>query len=113
VALMLQIVVPLGQAVPLPAGSDGFSRTLVVCTAYGPRTMTPDQQDTRGRAASPSGASLSCPVCTALGHCGFTVPTATAPLPVAAPLLTVAEPSSSSPAGRRPWGPLARGPPLA
>ncbi|WP_404382835.1 DUF2946 family protein [Caenispirillum salinarum] len=113
VALLLQIVVPLGQAVPLPVGADGFPRSLVVCTAYGPRAMTPDQQDARGRAASPSGASHSCPVCTALGFCGLDAPVAAAPLPAALPLQVSAESPSSPHADRRPWSRLARGPPAA
>ncbi|EKV31937.1 hypothetical protein C882_3001 [Caenispirillum salinarum AK4] len=111
--MLLQIVVPLGQAVPLPAGADGFPRTLLVCTAFGPRTMTPDQQDARGRAASPSGASQSCPVCTALGFCGLDAPVAAVPLPAALPLLVSAESPSSPQADRRPWSRLPRGPPAA
>lgn len=34
-ALLFQVLVPLGQAIPLASGSDGLPRTLVVCTANG------------------------------------------------------------------------------
>lgn len=111
VALLLQIVVPLGQAVPLPAGTDGLSRTLVVCTAYGPRTMTPDRQEAPGRTASPSGAAHQCPVCTALGFCGLASAVAV-PLPAGLALPVRAETASHAFADRRPLARRARGPPL-
>ena len=34
-ALLFQVLVPLGQAIPVASGSDGLPRTLVVCTANG------------------------------------------------------------------------------
>lgn len=113
VALWLQVVVPLGQAVPLPATADGLARSLVICTAFGPRTMTPDRQEAPGRTASPSGAAHACPVCTALGCQGLAAPAMAVPLPAGPALRIATGPVSDTVSDRRPLVRHARGPPAA
>lgn len=114
VALLLQVVVPLGQAVPLPAGGDLPLRSLVICTAYGPRMADPAAgTDARGGASPSAAAAHNCPVCSALGFCAVPTPAVAAPLPAAAPLALVAAARETLRADRAPASTRARDPPAA
>lgn len=110
VALLLQVVVPVGQAIPLPAASESPLRTLVICTGTGTRVLD-HGADTRGGASPSAAAGQSCPVCTALGLCGLPAPSVAAPLPAAAPITVAAAVRHLSRPDRAPLALRARGPP--
>lgn len=106
-ALLIQIMVPVGQGVPV-IGANGLPQTLVICSTLQPRTIpgpgsqAPVQPDPR-----------SCAVCLAFaaGN-GTDLPSAIAAPPPPA-LLTMAfdpRPHTVLP-GRMPGLPLSRGPP--
>lgn len=63
-ALLVQVLVPLGQAVPV-IGADGVPRTLVLCSATAPGRTVPLPGSQPGPA--PSDAAKSCAVCLAYG----------------------------------------------
>lgn len=65
VGLVLQALVPVGQAVTLP--SSGLP--LVICTQFGARTVVPDTDPREDRRSGPTGAS--CVVCQALSFSGL------------------------------------------
>ncbi len=111
VALWLQVVVPLGQAVPLPAGADTPLRTLVICTGFGTRVIDQGQESRGGSSSVP--AAFACSVCTALGLTGLPVPDVAAPMPGAAPFAVFAEARTTAPLDRAPLSVRARGPPPA
>lgn len=82
-ALFLQILLPLGQGVPLPATGDGLPRHLVICSANGglrtvPLPGTPASQNS-------TSAQNGCAVCLAYAAGGhLTLPP---PLPEPLPRL--------------------------
>jgi hypothetical protein len=81
-ALFLQILLPLGQGIPLPGGSaDGLPRQLVICSANGGLRTVP----LPGAAAnqSTSSAQSACAVCLAYAAGGHLTlpPLALEPLP--------------------------------
>lgn len=111
VALLLQVVVPLGQAVPLPAGADSPLRSLVICTAYGLRGIDQGADARGGASPSAAAAAHSCPVCSSLGFCAVPAPAVAAPLPAAAPLAVAAGAAETVRPDRSPASTRARGPP--
>ena len=108
-ALLLQIMIPVGQAVPV-IGADGLPRTLIICSAMQPRTIPGPGAETP---APDSGRSSSCAVCLAFATGASTdLPAAvTLPLP---PVATAALTPSSATAvhdGLIPGLPRPRAPP--
>lgn len=62
-ALLLQFILPLGQAQALTRTvDDGFSNRTIICTLYGPRIV----YDASGREVPPEeGGDVPCPTCLA------------------------------------------------
>lgn len=84
-SLCFQISMPLGMAVAADRSSgDGFSKSFIICTAYGPKLL-----DDLGKEQSPNErrAKGDCPLCIA-HHIGSTALPQTAAIIIAAPLLT-------------------------
>jgi hypothetical protein len=111
-ALFLQILLPLGQGIPLPSSADGLPRQLVICSANGGlRTVPLPGADTAAKHSS--SAQSACAVClsyAAGGH--LTLPSAA---PQALPwlhALSTIDQTSVSIAGHSLLGlPQARAPP--
>lgn len=108
-ALVVQILVPLGQAVPV-VGADGLPRMLALCSATGPRAVPlpgPAGQP------SPSEAQSPCIVCLAYGVGAATLLPASAvpPFPPAGAGQRLDAPAATLAHGLTPGLPRARGPP--
>lgn len=74
-ALLLQIMVPLGQAVPV-VGADGLPRTLVICSATQPRAIPGPAAE----APAPGAERAACAVCLAYAAgAGTDLPAAVVP----------------------------------
>lgn len=105
-ALLVQVLVPLGQAVPV-MGADGLPRSLVLCSAMGARTVP------LPGAPSPE-ATPSCAVCLAYGSGSATLLPATpaAPLPPAVAGTRIDQPVAALAHGLMSGLPRARSPPM-
>lgn len=105
-ALLVQVLVPLGQAVPV-VGMDGLPRTLVLCSATGAGSVPMP-------GSVPSDAAKSCAVCLAYGAGSAVALPATPVLPFPpAGAGTCIDPTATDRAhAQTPGLPLARAPPV-
>ncbi len=106
-ALLIQVMVPLGQAVPA-VGADGLPRSLVLCSADGLRSVP---MPGSGAPARPDASS--CAVCLAYAAGGATdIPNTPAqPFPPAAAGVRIDQPAILLAQGLTPGLPRARSPP--
>lgn len=106
-ALLLQIMVPLGQAIPA-TGADGLPRTLLICSATQPRSVPGP-----GSQAPVVPKAGACVVCAAhAAGDGAAAPSAvTLPSPPAVPMATLDPLPSALAGGVMPGLPRPRGPP--
>jgi len=110
-ALLVQVLVPLGQAVPV-AGADGLPRSLVLCSADGLRSVPMPGSTVPARPDAPAAAS-GCSVCLAYATGATTdIPnTPVQPFPPAAAGVRIDQPTVLLAQGLRPGLPRARSPP--
>lgn len=109
-ALLLQVMVPVGQAVPI-RGADGLPRTLLICSALQPRTVPGPGSQGSDQRSDPR----ACAVCMAFATgASSDLPTTVALPPRPAPVTAAfaRRPDSHAP-GRLPGLPQPRGPPPA
>jgi hypothetical protein len=106
-ALLVQVLVPLGQAVPV-MGADGLPRTVVLCSAAGARSVPLP-------GAPSSEPAPSCAVCLAYGAGSATILPATpaVPFPPALAGTRIDQPVAALAHGLMPGLPRARSPPMA
>ncbi len=110
-AVLLQVFLPFGQALPVPS-SQG-PRNLVLCTTMGLRVIPAGPIDSQQPKAGDPG---TCPVCQAVafGAALLRPPPVAIPLPGELVLAQTALPEITAPAFQRGWQPfLPRGPPAA
>jgi hypothetical protein len=112
-AVLLQIMVPLGQAVPAPPGVAGPPRTLVVCSALQRRVIPGPGSLPDASAGGQRQAGSVCPVCAAYAAAASMLPPTVmaAPRPAVDEQTPAAGPRRSLVTGIRLGLPQPRGPP--